>query len=450
MRVCLSALAVALLFQTAQAADIHTEHYQITFPANDHVAYNGAWKANFPAGFPMGVGSGLVFTGRNGDKLTFTTVTDRGPNADAPKYQGHDAKIFATPDFTPSLMTITVDGKTAQATALRKIHDDQGPISGLPLPSSLVGTTNEIALNDVLKQQPDDSRGLDTEGITPDGKGGFWLADEYGPFLIHIDAQGKILQKFGPTPEKNEQGIASGLPNIIKWRQPNRGFEGITRMPDGRILAAVQSTLNIDGKTKNRAIFTRLVSFDPATGKTAMYGYPLDVNHWKKMADAKIGDMVALDNHQVLVIEQGADKEKVMHNIIYRVDLDKATDLTPFDQQPAEWDDAATLAKRGISLAKKQEVVDLRKLGWQPEKAEGLALIDAKTLAVTNDNDFGVQAVLINPVDGVKKIGNYQADESGKLSLDGKPTATSIELKPLPANESSSQIWIIHLPTALK
>jgi hypothetical protein len=29
-----------------------------------------------------------------------------------------------------------------------------------------------------------DNRGLDTEGITPDGKGGFWLCDEYGPFLI--------------------------------------------------------------------------------------------------------------------------------------------------------------------------------------------------------------------------------------------------------------------------
>ena len=47
-------------------------------------------------------------------------------------------------------------------------------------------------------------------------------------------------------------------------------------MPDGRIIAAVQSTLDIDGKSKKQALFTRLVSFDPATGKTAMYGYPVD------------------------------------------------------------------------------------------------------------------------------------------------------------------------------
>ncbi len=50
------------------------------------------------------------------------------------------------------------------------------------------------------KKLTDDRRGLDTEGITPDGQGGFWLSDEYGPFLIQVDAQGKILKKVGPTP----------------------------------------------------------------------------------------------------------------------------------------------------------------------------------------------------------------------------------------------------------
>ena len=53
-------------------------------------------------------------------------------------------------------------------------------------------------------------------------------------------------------------------------------------MPDGRILAAVQSTLDVDGKSKNKAQFTRLVSFDPRSGKTAMYGYPIDIDSYKK------------------------------------------------------------------------------------------------------------------------------------------------------------------------
>lgn len=37
-----------------------------------------------------------------------------------------------------------------------------------------------------------------------------------------------------------------------------------------------------------------------------------------------------------------------------------------------------TLSQRGITLAQKTQVVDLRSLGWQQEKAEGLALIDSK------------------------------------------------------------------------
>ncbi|OOI86656.1 hypothetical protein BMT56_19675 [Escherichia coli] len=66
-------------------------------------------------------------------------------------------------------------------------------------------------------------------------------------------------------------------------------------MPDGRIIVAVQSTLDIDAKSKKKALFTRLVSFDPASGKTAMYGYPIDSAAYSKNSDAKIGDIVALD-----------------------------------------------------------------------------------------------------------------------------------------------------------
>ncbi len=106
-------------------------------------------------------------------------------------------------------------------------------------------------------------------------KGGYWLCDEYGPFLINIDSKGKILAIHGPQAAEGEKAIAGGLPNILNGVKANRGFEGLTRMPDGRIIVAVQSTLDIDAN-KKKALFTRLVSFNPASGKTAMYGYPID------------------------------------------------------------------------------------------------------------------------------------------------------------------------------
>ncbi|MFL1809278.1 esterase-like activity of phytase family protein [Plesiomonas shigelloides] len=436
----------------SQAADLSIERYTVSFPAGDRVSYNGAFAKNFPQGLPVGIGSGLVFNSVENGDLLFTTVTDRGPNADAPSVGKQEAKIFANPAFVPLLMDIRISKNQSIATDARPLHDKDGPVSGLPLPSSLIGSTNEAALSDTLQPVSSDPRGLDTEGITPDGKGGFWLSDEYGPFLIHVDQQGKILEKYAPTPTAGEQGVATGLPNILKWRQPNRGFEGVTRLPNGQLLVAVQSTLDIEGKSKNTAQFTRLMSFDPTTGKTAMYGYPIDVDSYKKAKDAKIGDIVALDNQHILLVEQGSDKDKQMINKIYLVDLTDASDLAAFDSSGTapEFDDAKTLAKRGIKLAQKREIADLRKLGWQHEKVEGLALIDNHRIAILNDNDFGLQPKLMNAEANTKKITDYQVNEQGKLNVDGKPVATTLELHPLEQPESLSELWVITLPEALR
>ncbi|RLM20817.1 esterase-like activity of phytase [Brenneria alni] len=448
----LSLLMVGLLPLSALASDENVTRYVVTFPAGEHVAYQGKFANNFPNGLPVGIGSGLHFIGKQGDDLMFTTLTDRGPNADAPQAGDKEAKIFASPDYTPLVMTIRVNGKSAQAANPRPLHDEQGPIDGLPLPGDLIGTTNEVALNDALFPLDTNTRGLDPEGITPDGKGGFWLCDEYGPFLVHIDANGKILQKFGPTPVGTEHSVATGLPNIIKWRQPNRGFEGLTRLPDGSLVMAVQSTLDIDGKSKNKAQFTRLVIFNPETGTSRMVGYPIDTDSYKKAKDAKIGDIVALDNQRILLIEQGNDKNKQMQNRIYLVDFSQATDLTPFDSdgKSPEFNDSAELEARGIRLAHKQTLVDLRQLGWRQEKVEGLTMVDKQTLAVINDNDFGLQSVLRSPVKEKDKPDDYQVMADGKLSRDGKAVDTTLEITPLPKPESENELWLIKLPQPIQ
>ncbi len=65
-----------------------------------------------------------------------------------------------------------------------------------------------------------DRRGLDTEEVTGDGNGGYWLCDEYGPFLRSISTA-KV--KFSPNTAQRrrpaKQAVAGGLPNILKWRQ---------------------------------------------------------------------------------------------------------------------------------------------------------------------------------------------------------------------------------------
>lgn len=445
-------LLAGLIPLNALADGEKVTRYVVTFPQGDRVGYQGKFAGHFPNGLPIGIGSGLHFAGKQGDDLLFTTLTDRGPNADAPMAGDKEAKIFANPDYTPMVMDIKVSAKAAQAVNPRPLHDEQGPINGLPLPGGLIGSTNEVALNDALLPLTTSKRGLDTEGITPDGDGGFWLCDEYGPFLIHIDAQGKILQKFGPTPIGDEHAVADGLPNIIKWRQPNRGFEGLARLPNGDLIMALQSTLDIEGKSKNQARFTRLVVFNPATGASRMLGYPIDIERYKKAKDAKIGDIVALDNQRILLVEQGADKDKQMQNRIYLVDLSKATDLTAFDAdgKSPEFDDREQLEKRGIRLAQKQELLDLRRLGWRQEKVEGLAIVDKQTLAVINDNDFGLRAVLQSPVKAKDKADDYQVGADGKLTRDGEAVRTTLEIVPLQKPESDNELWLIKLAQPIR
>ena len=453
-----TALALLMLAPQANAAPQVISRLSIELPATAWLDYQGKFAKQFPQGLPIGVGSGLSFIGKRADgALQFVALTDRGPNGDAPQWlaSGHaqESKIFIRPDFVPQWMTVTVKDGKAEASNPVQLHDDKGPIHGLPLPPGTVGATGEMALNDAL--QPialTDNRGLDTEGLVPDGQGGYWLCDEYGPFLIHVDGQGKILKKFGPEAQAGEQQVAGGLPSLLAWRQPNRGFEGIARLPSGKIIAAVQSTLDIDGKTAKSATFIRLLELDPQTGNTRMLAYPLESGFYKKNKDAKIGDLVAVDEQTLLVIEQGKDKDKQMHNRIYRLDLAQGTDLSGqlIANKALEYADADALQAAGVVPVGKQLLVDLQSLGWSAEKAEGLTLVDSKTLAVASDNDFGLGVKVKEKVGDAKDPTDYSTDGSGKLLLEGKPVASTLSLKPLTGDEASSALWLIGLDKPLR
>ncbi len=448
MRLKQTLVSLALLssLNFAWSNEIVIDRYEVAFPEQKSVAYQGKFATAFPEGLPIGIGSGLYFIGEENGELKFVTVTDRGPNADSPKVDGTETKIFIVPNYTPLMMDVTVGKNGAIATNARPLHDDNGNISGLPLPKGLVGSTHEIPLTETLDILESKTNGLDVEGIVADGNGGYWLSDEYGPFLIHIDAQGKILEQLGPTPNEAEKGIATGLPNIIKWRQPNRGFEGIARLPDGTIVAPVQSTLDIDGKTAKKAGFTRLVSYHPETKATKMIAYPIDVDAYESPKDAKIGDIVALDQDRILIVEQGKDKNGEMRNLVYVVNMKNASDLAQFDEKQApEFNTMAELNQRGIQLAEKELLIDLREYGWRQEKAEGLALVNDHTIALINDNDFGVQTTLVNPV-GKSKMKDYSLNGDKQLMLDGKVVDTTIAIEPLPAPDNISDFWVIKFP----
>jgi hypothetical protein len=205
----------------------------------------------------------------------------------------------------------------------------------------------------------------------------------------------------------------SGLPAILAKRRANRGMEGMTLdAASDKVHAFLQSPLS-DGSApyavtgKNEQVerfarFTRWIEFDPATGATTrMFAYPLDGKDYAegRTGNAKLGDMVALGNGKFIVIEQGAGANGKVFNRLMLVQIGEASNILGAGFNP----DTSDLEKSsmsgsavngaswaGVTPLKKTLLLDLNAIGWLAEKAEGLALVDGTTLALTNDNDFGM------------------------------------------------------------
>lgn len=210
--------------------------------------------------------------------LQFWGISDRGPNGDSCVYkvdgeaEASPSKIFPAPDFTPSIALITIRDGKAIVDEVITLKDAEGKeISGLPLAPGEIGATNEFSLSEDFEVLPYDKNGLDTEGIAVDADGNFWVCDEYGPFLVKFDSEGKELAKYAPS---------KGLPEILAERIPNRGAEGLTITPAGKLVMAMQSVLDVNGDTSKTALFTRVVVFNPETEDVQTFAYPVNTEEY--------------------------------------------------------------------------------------------------------------------------------------------------------------------------
>lgn len=66
---------------------------------------------------------------------------------------------------------------------------------GLTDPQANTGET-PVDLNGTVLAPSD--HGLDSEGLVAMPDGTFWVSDEYGPFIVHFDANGKELERLSP------------------------------------------------------------------------------------------------------------------------------------------------------------------------------------------------------------------------------------------------------------
>lgn len=419
---------------------------------------------------PIAVGSSLRLKSNVNGTMVFYGITDRGPNGDAPEGATDSttiitadgnytlSKTFPVPSFVPTLAEITVkSGKASITKTIPLKASSSVSMSGRPLPLAQTGSTGEVALSATLGSALGfDVNGIDPEGIDIDSNGKLWICDEYGPFIAQVDpTTGIVLQKFVP---------GDGLPDMIKRRVPNRGMEGLAIAPDtGLVYGIVQTPLdtNDDTEYKGDDTYLTLVELNPSTKEVNLYAVPFDVYNKTtnkggfKASKIKAGDLMALGSNQFLMIEQGSNGNDVLVNNIVKIDLTGATKITS-DMYSGK---NGLKAISGITPATRTFILNLRDYGWLPEKAEGLSMIDAQTIAIINDNDFGMAAQAECTVGGVvteldpKKLTLNLTASSNKISTtESIACDTDSAVYGLTKNaeqERRTRLWIIKLSQTL-
>ncbi|MGW3287551.1 esterase-like activity of phytase family protein [Streptomyces sp. NPDC001002] len=340
-----------------------------------------------------GIGSDIYPAGRKGE---FWTVTDRGPNGQI-KVSGKKRRTFPVPGFDPAIVKIRVSGSSAKVLDALPITTSSGKaVTGL---SNQEGRDEAPYSYDAQTPLSYNPNGLDTEGIVRAADGTFWLVDEYGPSIVHVSARGKVLTRYVPKGlhlTGADYPVVEALPAIYLNRQVNRGFEGLAQLPGGDLVIALQSPLSVpDGDTAEGSLNTRLLRFSPKKkAVTAEYAYRFDpVNIVDPSEDdtseLKISSVVALDGDRLLV-EERTDKAARLQV----VKLGRSANILggAYDDASTSpsYEELADPAAAGVPVLAKKLVVDLGTVAGVPQKIEGVARVDCDTIALINDNDFGM------------------------------------------------------------
>ncbi|WP_326674102.1 esterase-like activity of phytase family protein [Streptomyces sp. NBC_01257] len=359
-----------------------------------------------------GIGSDIYPAGRTGE---FWTVTDRGPNGQI-KVDGAKRRTFPVPGFDPAIVKVRVSGGRVRVLEAVPLTTRSGaPVTGL---SNQEGRDEAPYSYDAGTPLAYNPNGLDTEGIVRVADGSFWLVDEYGPSLVHVSGRGRVLARYVPR-GLNLKGadypVVEALPGVLLHRKTNRGFEGLALLPGGDLVLAVQSPLSLPDQDAGEASRNvRLLRFSPGKrAVTAEYAYRFDAVDVvdpgeDDTSELKISSVVAIGRDELLV-EERTDRAARLH----RVTLPHGRGIlgSRWDTPAASpsYEELTDPAAAGVPVLRKSLVVDLGRVAGVPGKIEGVAVTGRDTLALVNDNDFGM------------------TDGSGAFDADGRLVDSGIE-----------------------
>ena len=424
------------------------------FPQGCPLPYSVLDATHINAAYPeqkleiRGGGYGSDAAAHPSNATQFYVLTDRGPNADFDGIAGK-GKQFLVPDYTPSigLFELQADGKIIKVKEILLKDSNGNPISGLPNPKAFGGTNEvpydingqpmtvnpDLPFDEVTNPVKSDINGLDPEGLAALKDGSFWISDEYGPHLVHYDADGVEIACINPfAHDERNNVIINGkqvlLPTEFTKRRANRGMEALTITPDQTTLVGImESSMDNPDKSGRGSSLVRIVAINLIAGQIAQYLYRLDI------AEHVASGIVAINEHEFYLIEHDRKfplQDDSAKKLIYKIDISQATDIETIisadnphiiqqdhtfgltvdgqtleqmiAENEASWQ---LLEKLAIKPVKKTLVVDvLATLNYPHDKLEGLWLRQDGSLGLLNDDDFAMtDTEIINATSAVEQ-----------------------------------------------
>ena len=168
---------------------------------------------------------------------------------------------------------------------------------------------------------------FDIESLVRAEDGTFWIGEEFGPFLLHVDATGKLLEAPVPLPDLRVGASADGAlespqsPYLADGEEPlirsSKGFEAMAGSKDGRYLYPIlEGAVADDDEQRRRWIF----QFDTTTGE-----YTDQTWQYEADTDANlVGDAFLTEKDRLLILERDDfDGAASVTKRVYEIDLRK-------------------------------------------------------------------------------------------------------------------------------
>ena len=225
---------------------------------------------------------------------------------------------------------------------------------------------------------------FDIESVRRARDGSFWFGEEFGPFLLHTDAAGKVLEAPIALPGvQSPQNPFLADPDAWTLRA-SRGFEGTARSIDGKTLyPMLEGALRNDPDPRRRIVNEFDLRSGAYTGRT--WQYRVDA----AFPDAVIGDLTALDQHRLVLIERDdAQGAEARQKKVYLIDL-RRVDADGFLEKRLVVDLLRIRDPDGISLpARPGEFGVGDPFSFPLQSVESLEVLGGERLLIANDNNY--------------------------------------------------------------